>query len=115
MITSFDWTLAAQEPPVTEEKLLRVGVRLLGAYFVLSSLHGMLYAWARVKLFTADSYQPAEFTSEQKAAIFAYLSQPVAGLLAWLFAGRIVGFTLSVFNGRPAQAAMSAEATKQDD
>lgn len=77
----------------TEQKLLRIGARLLGCYFSLSAIYGLIFSWASVRLFYVG-YRVPDFTPDQKATMFAWGVQLVAGLLLWFAAKYIVQITL---------------------
>jgi hypothetical protein len=63
--------------------LLVVGVRLLGCYYALGALYGLVYHWAINHVFNG-SISP-DMRPDESAAFLASIIQVVVGLLLWVF------------------------------
>ncbi len=79
--------------PRTEALYLRIGVRLLGCYFALSAIYGLVFDYARVKIFHPDITAP-DFTPDRAAATLASAVQLAAGLALWIGANHVVRATV---------------------
>jgi len=66
-------------------RLLEVGVKLLGCYFALSAVYGLLYSWALTHVFNGSL--SADFRPEEKSAMLAAGVQLLIGVLLWAFGG----------------------------
>jgi hypothetical protein len=81
----------------TAAKLLDVGVRLLGCYVTISSVHGVAYNWSIIHVFNGSL--SSDWRPTEKAALLASGVQAGVGLLLWVFGDRI-GQAMSRFGGR---------------
>lgn len=68
--------------------VLGTGTRLLGCFFALGAIYGVVYGWAINHVFNG-SISP-DMRPDQQAAALASAVQFVVGLLLWIFGERLV-------------------------